>query len=149
MEEQNEKYFTIWYGVFDRVRRRLSYASGGHPPAIFWPTRAATKTTCARELEVRNPPVGMMENIAFHNDTVEVGPSSRLCLFSDGAFEISKPDGVMMTLDELTDYLVRDRAPPAPTTCGASSRTWEARRPLPMTSRSSKLCSRDPTEAPK
>ena len=35
MDRHDEKYFTIWYGVFDRVGRGLSYASAGHPPALL------------------------------------------------------------------------------------------------------------------
>ena len=32
MKDQNNIYFTIWYGVFNRARRTLAFASGGHPP---------------------------------------------------------------------------------------------------------------------
>ncbi|MBE9064637.1 SpoIIE family protein phosphatase [cf. Phormidesmis sp. LEGE 11477] len=35
MTEQNDKYFTIWYGVYNRVTRQLVYASAGHPPALL------------------------------------------------------------------------------------------------------------------
>lgn len=32
---QNNKYFTIWYGVYNRLNRQLIYASAGHPPAVL------------------------------------------------------------------------------------------------------------------
>ena len=35
MSHQNEKYFTIWYGVYRLSRRQLTYASAGHPPAVL------------------------------------------------------------------------------------------------------------------
>ncbi|MGB3788188.1 MAG: SpoIIE family protein phosphatase [Phormidesmis sp.] len=35
MTEQNDKYFTIWYGVYNRVTHQLVYASAGHPPALL------------------------------------------------------------------------------------------------------------------
>ena len=35
MDKQNGMYFTLWYGVYDRKTRTLSYASGGHPPAML------------------------------------------------------------------------------------------------------------------
>ena len=35
MEKHDNKYFTIWYGVFQKSRRRLVYAGGGHPPALL------------------------------------------------------------------------------------------------------------------
>ena len=34
MENQNNMYFTIWFGVFQRSSRRLVCSSGGHPPAF-------------------------------------------------------------------------------------------------------------------
>jgi sigma-B regulation protein RsbU (phosphoserine phosphatase) len=35
MQDHNDLYFTIWYGVFNRSTREIRYASGGHPPAIL------------------------------------------------------------------------------------------------------------------
>ena len=35
MEKQNNMYFTIWYGVYQRATRNLRYASAGHPPALL------------------------------------------------------------------------------------------------------------------
>ena len=34
-EENNDMFFTMWYGVYNKSTRELTYASGGHPPAIF------------------------------------------------------------------------------------------------------------------
>ena len=34
-EENNNMFFTIWYGVYNKSTRELVYASGGHPPALF------------------------------------------------------------------------------------------------------------------
>src|SRR6202451_3504010 len=35
MDRHNDMYFTMWYGVYDKQKRRLTYANGGHPPAIL------------------------------------------------------------------------------------------------------------------
>jgi phosphoserine phosphatase RsbU/P len=35
MSNQNDKYFTIWYGVYNHTKRQLTYASAGHPPALL------------------------------------------------------------------------------------------------------------------
>jgi phosphoserine phosphatase RsbU/P len=35
MEQHNQLYFTLWYGVLHRPTRRLRYTSAGHPPAIL------------------------------------------------------------------------------------------------------------------
>jgi serine phosphatase RsbU (regulator of sigma subunit) len=34
-EENNDMFFTIWYGVYNKSTRELTYASVGHPPALF------------------------------------------------------------------------------------------------------------------
>ncbi len=44
MTHQNDKYFTIWYGVYNCVNRQLIYASGGHPPAVLLSQKPATTT---------------------------------------------------------------------------------------------------------
>ena len=35
MEQQNGKFFTIWYGVIDRQDKQLTYSGGGHPPSVL------------------------------------------------------------------------------------------------------------------
>ena len=43
MEDHNNLYFTIWYGVLDTKTDILTYSSGGHPPAfLFTGTDSAT-----------------------------------------------------------------------------------------------------------
>jgi sigma-B regulation protein RsbU (phosphoserine phosphatase) len=104
MERHDEKYFTIWYGVFERSTRRLSYASGGHPPAVLvmGPNADAPKVV---ELDEENLAVGMFPDIAFNGATVTLEPSSKLYVFSDGVYEIHKADGSMMKRGELTEHL--------------------------------------------
>ena len=45
MEKQNGKYFTIWYGVFNRVRRTLTCSNGGHPAALLHTGPSAAEAT--------------------------------------------------------------------------------------------------------
>jgi sigma-B regulation protein RsbU (phosphoserine phosphatase) len=54
--------------------------------------------------------IGGLPGAKFKNDVSDVPPGSRLYVFSDGVYEITKPDGSMMHLDELVDELVK----PAP-----------------------------------
>jgi len=35
-EENNDMFFTIWYGVYNKNSREFIYASGGHPPALLF-----------------------------------------------------------------------------------------------------------------
>ena len=100
MESQDGKYFTIWYGVFDRNNRNLAYASAGHPPAYL-----INDTGESSELGTSNFGIGMVDETTFESASVALGRSSRLYVFSDGAYEVRKPDGAMMHRRQLLSYL--------------------------------------------
>ncbi|MGF1495345.1 MAG: PP2C family protein-serine/threonine phosphatase [Elainellaceae cyanobacterium] len=85
MNDQNEKYFTIWYGVYNRTRRQLVYSSGGHPPAILVTPTADRLQVC--RLRTPNLPVGMLAEAEFNSDRQTVPPGSMLYIFSDGVYE--------------------------------------------------------------
>lgn len=95
MSDQNDKYFTIWYGVYNRITRQLVYASAGHPPAILLsPPANHAPRTAHRELgilqQLRTPgmPIGMMPNSKYQWERCTVVDSSRLYIFSDGVYEV-------------------------------------------------------------
>jgi len=100
MEQHNDLYFTMWYGVHDRASGTLTYASAGHPPAFLFkgggdPVRLAT----------RNPIIGGMPGVTYRVETIEAKPPATLYIFSDGVYEVHRPDGVMWSLDELAAFL--------------------------------------------
>ena len=102
MEKQNNLYFTIWYGVYDRPARRLSFASGGHPPALLFPCDSEPVS-----LMTENYFIGGMPDVSYCEDSIPIAPGSRLYLFSDGAYEVDGPGTDMWTLEELEAYLAR------------------------------------------
>jgi sigma-B regulation protein RsbU (phosphoserine phosphatase) len=105
MERQDSKFFTIWYGVYDKSARRLAFCNGGHPPPLLFsgPTPAEAPLTM---LKTTGPLVGMLPpGMPFQSKVVELGASARLLLYSDGVFEIERPDGVMWTLDEFVAHV--------------------------------------------
>ena len=91
MEQQNGLFFTIWYGIFHRVTRQLSYAGGGHPPALLLtgPDRARSQVL---QLESQGPMVGAVDGIDWETMTCQVENYGVLSLYSDGAFEIERAD---------------------------------------------------------
>lgn len=103
MEEHGNKFFTIWYGVYDRQERVMSYANGGHPPPILLPS-----TTSANEgdvLEGGDLIVGVMPDADYSPHQRVIEPGSRMYIFSDGAYEIQNPQGKMLTPDGLNQTL--------------------------------------------
>ncbi len=88
MDNQSDKYFTIWYGVYNKASRQLSYASAGHPPAILVSPVTATAPANINSLRTPGMPIGMMPNTTYQWDRCHVADGSRLYIFSDGIYEL-------------------------------------------------------------
>ncbi len=99
MEQQGGLCFSIWYGLYDPATRRLDYASGGQHPAYL---RAGDTLT---PLATRNMMLGAMDGLPFAAAHATVPPGARLTLFSDGAFEITRPDGSQQMLADFVPVL--------------------------------------------
>jgi sigma-B regulation protein RsbU (phosphoserine phosphatase) len=104
MTDQNEKYFTIWYGVYNRANRQLLYTSAGHPPAIIV-SRDNDGITTTTSLRTSGMPVGMLPDVKYEWQRCHVPPNSRLYIFSDGIYEIMQADQTLMGLDAFVDIL--------------------------------------------
>ncbi|THB70606.1 MAG: response regulator [Desulfovibrio sp.] len=101
MEMHNNLYFTMWYGVYNTKSRRLTYASGGPPPALL-------KTGGSSEFQELHTPglmIGGMAGMEFQARETEVQGPSKLFFFSDGVYEITKPDGKVLLYQEFAEYL--------------------------------------------
>ncbi len=103
MDNQNGMYFTIWYGVYNRKNRTLSYACGGHPPAIL-----IDKSGEKSLLHTPGMVIGGISNTHFETKNICVESGSRLFVFSDGVYEVSPADGgEMMSLEQFSSELAR------------------------------------------
>jgi sigma-B regulation protein RsbU (phosphoserine phosphatase) len=86
MSDQNDKYFTIWYGVYNRSTRQLAYASAGHPPALLLPSTRQSVT----HLRTPGIPIGMLPDATYDWQRCVISEGSRLYIFSDGIYEIPR-----------------------------------------------------------
>ena len=109
MERHNGMYFSIWYGVYDKRQRRISYSCGGHPPAVLitGPDAASARPVL---LDTGGIIIGALKGATFRSDVCEVQPYSKMYLFSDGTYEIFQPDGSLWGMEDF----VRLLASPAP-----------------------------------
>ncbi len=110
MSSQNEKYFTIWYGVYHSPTRQLTYASAGHPPAIVvqHPPESASESASENVVaQLRTPclPIGMMPEARFTSDRFTVPDASVMYVFSDGIYELSQPGDGIWGLDAFVNLL--------------------------------------------
>ncbi|MGF1589052.1 MAG: PP2C family protein-serine/threonine phosphatase [Pleurocapsa sp.] len=109
MSERNDKYFTIWYGVYDRETSNLTYSSAGHPPAILL---TPGFKTVEQRLKTPGVPVGMFPNIQYVNASCKITAKSSLYVFSDGIYEIEPQANSHWGLDRLIDLLKKYQQTP-------------------------------------
>jgi serine phosphatase RsbU (regulator of sigma subunit) len=101
MESHHGLYFTLWYGIFHPATRRLEYCCAGHPPAVLMDAGSAN----VQLLKAKGRPIGLAPGGVYVREGVVVPPGTRLYLFSDGVFEVQRPDGTMTTFEEFVDFI--------------------------------------------
>lgn len=104
MNDQNDKYFTIWYGVYNQQSQQLTYASAGHPPALLINANAATRVQVT-PLKTPSLPIGMFDDVTYQTATCAVSSGSMLYIFSDGIYEFNTVSGSAWTLEEFGSLL--------------------------------------------
>ncbi len=104
MTQRNDKYFTIWYGVYNARKRQLVYASAGHPPAILFSSKQKA-VSVEKRLKTPGFPIGMFPDAEYVDASCQISPSSQLYIFSDGIYEIEGSDGTVWGLDEFIELL--------------------------------------------
>lgn len=109
MTQRNDKYFTIWYGVYNRTQRQLTYASAGHPPAILL-SGTANSFIQVKRLKTVGLPVGMFPDADYVDQICEVTQQSTLYIFSDGTYEINQEDGTIWGMEQFIQLLVECRS---------------------------------------
>ena len=95
MEEHGGLFFTVWYGVYCRSDRRIRYATAGHHPGFLFASGRPPEP-----LRTRGPIIGAIPGQRYLAGETRVPPGSVLYLFSDGAFEVTSPEGRQLGLDD-------------------------------------------------
>ncbi len=98
MSSQNDKYFTIWYGVYHQQTQQLTYASAGHPPAFLISADALNSATVT-PLKTPSLPIGMFDGVTYVSAKCHVPPKSLLYVFSDGIYEFNTTSGQAWSLE--------------------------------------------------
>jgi sigma-B regulation protein RsbU (phosphoserine phosphatase) len=101
MDRHNNMFFTIWYGVLSLQSRELAFASGGHPPAVLTTGDSATPQL----LKSAGAIIGGFPEARYAVGTITLPAGSRLHVFSDGLYELARPDGSTVQLEEFVAEL--------------------------------------------
>jgi sigma-B regulation protein RsbU (phosphoserine phosphatase) len=77
-----EKYATLFLGVYDGGSRTITYSNGGHlPPIIMGPDGSL------KRLDAGGMVVGLFDNMSFEEGTVQLQPGDIFLAYSDGVTE--------------------------------------------------------------
>lgn len=105
MERHFDMYFTMAYGIYQPSRRCIRFAGGGHPPGLLLTGCDLAHLQCTR-LESAGPMVGAFEGMDFEQSEFTIDVCTRIFLYSDGVFEVHRPDGSMWTMKEFLELMV-------------------------------------------
>ncbi len=103
-EENNDMFFTIWYGIYNKGTSELTYASGGHPPALLF-CETSSGDSKVTPLRTSNHVIGGMTNASYKKKECNIGGRNKLYIFSDGVYEVEKVDGSMWRFQEFADFM--------------------------------------------
>jgi serine phosphatase RsbU (regulator of sigma subunit) len=100
-ERHGDKFFTAWYGVYDRSTGSLTWSGGGHYPSILL-TPSARDPILLRSTGMM---MGLTSGLEYPAQSCPVPADARLLIFSDGIFEILRDGRVVWNLQECVEYL--------------------------------------------
>jgi serine phosphatase RsbU (regulator of sigma subunit) len=107
-QEHSNKYFTIWYGVYQSTTRTLTWSGGGHHPSVVLVPGQPDPGVLTSE----GPMMGVLRKAEFPAQSCHIPAESRLLIFSDGVFEVFRDKRQMWSLTDCIAYLAvlgRDR----------------------------------------
>ncbi len=128
MERHGEMFSTVWYGVWHPASRTLRYASAGHPASLLvsgadQPVRAFGDPSMV---------LGGMDDTVYRTSEQVIPDAARLLLLSDGAFEITRPDGTLWPEEAFRDVVAALGRPGAPDLDALVATIREVRGPFPL-----------------
>lgn len=100
MKHHNNLFFTIWYGVFNIKTRVMTYSSAGHPAALYIQGQKSTL-----QLICNNPLIGAFNHYDYLQREILIDNEALIYIYSDGVFEIIRPDGTIWEQRDLNDFL--------------------------------------------
>jgi sigma-B regulation protein RsbU (phosphoserine phosphatase) len=96
----NNRFFTLLYGILDLRDGRFRYACGGHPgPLIFSSDGQILDHT------ENSFPIGIVEEAGFEQAEIKLNPGDRMYLYSDGFIEETNTNGELFDINQFQESL--------------------------------------------
>jgi serine phosphatase RsbU (regulator of sigma subunit) len=98
---QHSIYLTCFFLILDSRNMKLSYSCAGHtPPLLFRPS-----TGEIFNLESEGFGLGMFNNVAYEQKTIDVMPGDKIILYTDGVTDCRDSDGQMFGHERLVEMV--------------------------------------------
>jgi sigma-B regulation protein RsbU (phosphoserine phosphatase) len=98
LNENFDKFSTLFFGLLNHAENTLLYCNSGHYPSpILW------QNGNSQFLESKNTPIGIMPEISFENNKIQLDKNFFLAFFSDGILDILPQESLDKKIDFLTD----------------------------------------------
>jgi sigma-B regulation protein RsbU (phosphoserine phosphatase) len=115
-----EKYATLFLAYYDVASRRLTYSNGGHLPPLVISTDGRVQ-----QLDCGGPVVGLLNDLAYEEATIELKPGDLMMAFTDGLTEPENETGEFGE-QRLLDYVRVNKNEPLPELVAGALKTVQA-----------------------
>jgi len=95
------EFATLFYGVLDSAGRRLTYSNAGHEPGVL------VRGGEVRRLQAGGPLLGVIGDVDYEQEVVNLQAGDTLVLYSDGACDATNYEGQRFGRDRLMDAIRR------------------------------------------
>ncbi len=99
----DERYATVFFGVYDAETRQLHYTNAGHLPPLY------ISGNNVRRLETGGMVVGLFNDVPFEQGAVEIEHGGMLIAYSDGLIEPENVYGEEFGTERLIEVATRNR----------------------------------------
>lgn len=105
-----DKFATVYYGIFDPKERKLLFCNRSHPAAVL--VRPQVDTLI--EMHSSGLPLGIFlsTQMRFEEQTIDMEPGDRVFIYTDAITEMANGNGEMFGKERLYDLLMEFRDEP-------------------------------------
>lgn len=97
----NERFATLFFGIYDAETRQFRYTNAGHPPPLF------VRGGEIKRLETGGTVIGLFEDREYEQEILEVGAGDLLIAYSDGLTESEDASGEEFGDKRLMDLVLQ------------------------------------------
>jgi sigma-B regulation protein RsbU (phosphoserine phosphatase) len=99
-ETEGGGMLTAFFAVVDASAHTVTYASGGHEPALILSADGSIQ-----ELGVAGCPMGVLDTFSYASESLSLKPGDRLIVFTDGITEARSREAGFFGQEGVRDYL--------------------------------------------